>query len=488
MAATETSSNVAARTGAEFLEGLRNDKDREIWIGGECVTNPMDHELLATGAEAIARVYDTQHEHAEICLAPNPDDGKLVNRTHLIPRSKEDLEKRRASMEIIAGATGGMMGRVPDYLNVTFACFAGASEVWARRGNERGAENIVNYQKLMRDRDLSTTHAIMNPVADRSKSDAQQMGGEISLHKVGECAEGIIVRGARMLATLAPFADEISVYPGSPLQEGDEAYALAFALPMSTPGLRFICRDSFAKPKSTFDYPLSARFDEMDAVVIFDDVVVPWDRVFLDGDLAGYDEVITDSGWRGHIMHQAFTRSYVKLMFAFGLGHAMAQTTGVARFDHIQEKLGQIWNMTELTRSALVAAEADSYLDGHGVWYPHDRPLMALRGEMPKWLPRTHELLQLIGGGSFMATPSEADFNSAIRGDIEKYFQAAGGNAEQRVRIFRLAWDFIGSDLGGRSELYERFYLSDSWRMTQLAYRTADTTFAESLVDQFMHD
>ena len=307
-------------------------------------------------------------------------------------------------------------------------------------------------------------------------------------HKVGECAEGIVVRGARMLATLAPFADEISVYPGSPLQEGDEAYAVAFALPMSTPGLRFICRDSFAKPGSTFDYPLSARFDEMDAVVVFDDVVVPWDRVFLDGDLEGYDEVITDTGWRGHIMHQAFTRSYVKLMFAFGLGHVMAQTTGVARFDHIQEKLGQIWNMVELTRSALVTAEADSYLDDHGVWYPHDRPLMALRGEMPKWLPRTHELLQLIGGGSFMATPSEADFSSAIRGDIEKYFQAAGADAERRVRLFRLAWDFIGSDLGGRSELYERFYLSDSWRMTQLAYRTADTTFAESMVEQFLRD
>ena len=488
MAATETGSDIAARSGAQFLEGLRGDADREIWIGGERVANPMDHPLLRSGAESIARVYDTQLEHAEVCLAPDPDSGLLVNRTHLIPRSREDLEKRRASMEVIAAATGGMMGRVPDYLNVTFACFAGAADVWARRGNERGAENIVNYQRLMRDRDLSTTHAIMNPVADRSKPDAQQMGGEISLHKVGECAEGIIVRGARMLATLAPFADEISVYPGSPLQEGDEAYALAFALPMSTPGLRFICRDSFAKPGSTFDYPLSARFDEMDAVVVFDDVVVPWDRVFLDGDLLGYEEVITDTGWRGHIMHQAFTRSYVKLMFAFGLGHVMAQTTGVARFDHVQEKLGQIWNMVELTRSALVTCEADSHLDDHGVWYPHDRPLMALRGEMPKWLPRAHELLQLIGGGSFMATPSEADFNSAIRGDIETYFQAAGADAERRVRLFRLAWDFIGSDLGGRSELYERFYLSDSWRMTQLAYRTADTAFAEALVEQFLHD
>lgn len=486
MAATETGTTIGARSGAQFLEGLANDRDREIWIGGERVANPLDHPLLRSGAEAIARVYDTQLAHAEVCLAPSPDDGRLVNRTHLIPRTREDLERRRASMEIIAAATGGMMGRVPDYLNVTFACFAGARDVWARRGNERGAENIVAYQRLMRDRDLSTTHAIMNPVADRSQADADQMGGEISLHKVGECAEGIIVRGARMLATLAPFADEISVYPGSDLRPGDEAYALAFALPMSTPGLRFICRDSFAKPKSTFDYPLSARFDEMDAVVVFDDVVVPWDRVFLDGDLEGYSEVITDTGWRGHIMHQAFTRAYVKLVFAFGLGHVMAQTTGVARFDHVQEKLGQIWSMTELTRCALVACEAESYLDEHGVWYPNDRPLMSLRGEMPKWLPRTHELLQLVGGGSFMATPSEADFNSPIRGDIEKYFQAAGADAERRVRLFRLAWDFIGSDLGGRSELYERFYLSDSWRMTQLAYRTADTTFAESLVEQFL--
>lgn len=488
MAATETGTTIGARSGAQFLEGLANDRDREIWIGGERVANPLDHPLLRSGAEAIARVYDTQLAHAEVCLAPSPDDGRLVNRTHLIPRTREDLERRRASMEIIAAATGGMMGRVPDYLNVTFACFAGARDVWARRGNERGAENIVAYQRLMRDRDLSTTHAIMNPVADRSQADADQMGGEISLHKVGECAEGIIVRGARMLATLAPFADEISVYPGSDLRPGDEAYALAFALPMSTPGLRFICRDSFAKPKSTFDYPLSARFDEMDAVVVFDDVVVPWDRVFLDGDLEGYSEVITDTGWRGHIMHQAFTRAYVKLVFAFGLGHVMAQTTGVARFDHVQEKLGQIWSMTELTRCALVACEAESYLDEHGVWYPNDRPLMSLRGEMPKWLPRTHELLQLVGGGSFMATPSEADFNSPIRGDIEKYFQAAGADAERRVRLFRLAWDFIGSDLGGRSELYERFYLSDSWRMTQLAYRTADTTFAESLVEQFLGD
>ena len=158
------------------------------------------------------------------------------------------------------------------------------------------------------------------------------------------------------------------------------------------------------------------------------------------------------------------------------------------RFDHIQEKLGQIWNMAELTRSAIVSAEAGARLDQHGVFYPDDRPLLALRGEMPKWLPRCHELLQLIGAGGYMATPSEADLKGPMRESILKYYQSAGAESERRIRLFRLAWDYIGSDLGSRSELYERFYLSDSWRMPGLAYRLADKSYAEGLVEQFLHD
>ncbi len=487
MTTTETAPKVRARTGKQYLEELGRD-GRELWLNGELIRNPLEHELLASGAESIARVYDLQHEHADDMLAPSPDDGSLVNATHIIPRSKEDLERRRRAIELTAAATAGMMGRTPDYLNVTFACFAGRADVWARRGNERGAENIVAYQKLMRDRDLSTTHTIINPQVDRSKPEAEQAAGEVALHKVGETSEGIVVRGARMLATLAPFADELTVYPGSDIRPQDGNYALAFAIPMGTPGLKFVCRDTFAKSRSRFDYPLSSRFDEMDAVAIFDDVVVPWDRVFLAGDPISYSEVITDTGWRGHIMHQAFTRAHTKLLFAFGLGHLLANTTGVVRFDHIQEKLGQIWNMVELTRSAIVAAEAGSALDEGGVWYPDDRPFICLRGEMPKWMPRVNELLQLIGGGGFMCTPSEADVKGPIAEEIAKYFQAAGADAERRIRLFRLAWDFVGSDLGGRGELYERFYLSDSYRMTALAYSIADKTRAIELVEQFLED
>ncbi len=485
MATTET--QIRARTGKQFLDELAKD-EREIWLNGEKITNPLEHPLLVSGAESIARVFDLQHEHADEMLMPSPDDGSLVSVTHVIPRSKEDLERRRRAFEIIAAATAGMMGRTPDYLNVTFACFAGRSDVWARRGNDEGAANIVAYHKEMRDRDLSTTHTIINPQVDRSKPEAEQAAGEVALHRVGETDAGMVVRGARMLATLAPYADELTIYPGSDIRPQDGNYALAFAIPMGTPGLKFLCRDTYAKSRSHFDYPLSSRFDEMDAVAVFDDVIVPWNRVFLAGDPVGYSEVITDTGWRGHIMHQAMSRAHIKLLFAFGLGHLMANTTGVVRFDHIQEKLGQIWNMVELSRSALVAAEAGSFMDDGGVWYPDDRPFLALRGEMPKWMPRVNELLQLIGGGGFMCTPSEADVKGPLAADIEKYFQAAGADAERRIRLFRLAWDFLGSDLGGRGELYERFYLSDSFRMTALAYKIAEKDEAVALVEQFLAD
>jgi 4-hydroxyphenylacetate 3-monooxygenase oxygenase component len=485
MATTEQT--VAARTGEQYLEGL-NAGEREIWLDGEKVTHPLEHPDLSAAARSMARIFDLQHEHAGEMLAPSPDDGRLVNVTHLIPRSQADLERRRKAIELTAAATGGMMGRTPDYLNVTFACFAGRSDVWARRGNEQHAENLVAYQRFMRDHDLSTTHALMNPQVDRSKPEAEQAMGEVSLHKVDETDSSIVVRGARMLATLAPFADELLCYPGSDIRPQDGRYALSFAIPIATPGLKFICRDSYSKQRNTFDYPLSSRFDEMDCVVIFDDVEIPRDRVFLDGDTVGYSEVITDTGWRGHIMHQAFTRAYVKLSFAFGLGHLIGNTTGVVRFDHVQEKLGQIWNMMELTRAAIVAAEAGSHEDAGGVWYPDDRPFLALRGEMPKWIPRANELLQLIGGGGFMATPSRADIEGPLRPEIEKYYQSAGADAIRRIRLFRLAWDYLGSDLGGRGELYERFYLSDSYRMTALAYTIADKTFPESLVEQFLVD
>ena len=487
--ATETTKTTGARTGEQFLAAL-SGYEREVWLDGEKVTDPSGHPKLQGAARSLARLFDLQHEDPETFLMDSPDTGQPVSVTHIQPKSRDDLERRRRASKAIADATAGMMGRTPDYLNYTFACFAARADVWARYGNEDGARNIVAYQRHMRDNDLALTHTLINPQVDRSVPEAEQLGGDISLHKVGDTENGIVVRGARMLATLAPFADELAVYPGSDLRLQDGKYAICFAIPMSTPGLRFICRDSFSSERPAWDYPLSSRFDEMDAVVIFDDVEVPRDRIFLDGDPQLHTEVITDTHWRAHIIHQAMTRAWAKLEFTFGLGHTMAEMTGVNRFDHVQEKLGELWSMVEMTRAGIVAAEAGSFrAEEADDWVPDERSFVALRGLMPKWVPRAVELLQLVGGGGFMATPSKKDFEAdEIRGDIEKYFQARNAPAERRIRAFRLAWDFVGSSLGGRGELYERFYLSDSFRMTALAYVLADKEHATELVEQFLRD
>jgi 4-hydroxyphenylacetate 3-monooxygenase oxygenase component len=485
--AVDIGKTTGARTGEQFLEGLRGDA-REIWLEGEKITDPSQHPKLEGAARSLARLFDLQHGDPDTFLMESPDTGQPVSATHIQPKSRVDLERRRIASKGIADATAGMMGRTPDYLNYTFACFAARADVWARYGNEEGAENIVRYQKLMRDNDLSLTHTLVNPQVDRSVPEAEQLGGEVSLHKVEDTENGILVRGARMLATLAPFSDELAVYPGSDLRLQDARYAICFSIPMSTPGLKFICRDSYSVQRPAFDYPLSSRFDEMDAVVVFDDVEVPRDRIFLDGDPKLHSEVITDSHWRAHIIHQAMTRAWAKLEFAFGLAHTLADMTGVNAFDHVQEKLGEIWSMLEMTRSGVVSAEAGSFqAEGSEDWVPDERSLVALRGLMPKWVPRTIELIQLIGGGGFMATPSKADFDAEeIRPYLDRYFQARNAPAERRVRAFRLAWDFVGSALGGRGELYERFYLQDSFRMTALAYLLADKEHATELVEQFL--
>jgi hypothetical protein len=122
----------------------------------------------------------------------------------------------------------------------------------------------------------------------------QVTGNEHALRKVGETEHGIVVRGARVLATLAPFADELAVYPAAPLPQGADDYALSFCIPMSAPGLKFLCRDSVSTAGSRFDHPLSSRFDEQDAFVIFDDVEVPRDRLFVDCNLKAYNTVMTD--------------------------------------------------------------------------------------------------------------------------------------------------------------------------------------------------
>ena len=308
-----------ARTGQQFLNGLRGD--REVWVEGRRVRDVVSHPAFAGAAHALAEVFDLQHKHADRCLVPDPETGEPINASHMIPRSRDDLRKRHDCLTAIAEYSVGLMGRTPDYMNVTYAGFAGRAEEWAINGNEAGAERLVAYQKKLRREDISLTHTIIQPTIDKALGDAPRAGNTVSLRKVGKTANGIVVSGARVLSTLAPFADELAVYPGAPLPEGADDYALSFCIPMSAPGLKFLCRDSYSRASNVFDHPLSSRFDEQDAFVIFDNVEIPYERLFIDCNLAVYNYVMSQTWWQ-NIMQQTTIRALTKLEFAWGIANA----------------------------------------------------------------------------------------------------------------------------------------------------------------------
>lgn len=477
---------MAARTGEQFLSGLRDD--REIWLGDERVKDVTVHPALAGGACTMAGLFDLQQREAATCLMPDPETGEPINVSHMIPRSREDLDRRHLALRAFAEHSVGLMGRSPDYLNVTYAGFAGHHTPWGAAGNGQGEENLIAFQKELRRRDLSLTHTIIHPTIDKAVGDAPQPGSDISLHKIDETADAIVVRGARILATLAPFSDEIAVYPSYPLGPGSEPFALSFSIPMATPGLKFLCRDSYAVTGNQFDYPISSRFDEEDGFVIFDDVHIPKERVFIDGNLEVHNQVMATS-WGPNICHQTMIRAHTKLEFAHELGSRMAAALNDKR-PQTYEMLGEIWTYAEFARSAILAAEAGAFEYGDGAWFPDHRPLTALRASLPQWFPRVNEILQLIGSHNLLAVASSGMLaEPSLRPLIDHYLRGAGPvTAEERSRIFRLAWDFTSSSLANRIELYERFYLTSGPRNFQMAHLRADHTAGSRLVDRFLKE
>ncbi|MCP3913615.1 MAG: 4-hydroxyphenylacetate 3-hydroxylase [Actinomycetia bacterium] len=480
---------MGARTGEEFLEGLRAT-DREIWVDGEKICDVTDHPKLTGAAHTLAEVFDQQHTYADECLIPDPETGEPINISHMLPRSHDDLRCRHVGLTRLTEVSVGIMGRTPDYMNMKFSAFAASPWVFAGRDgtNERGAANLQAFQKYLARDDKALTHTIIQPTVDK-RTDHDILGNQVTIRKVGETSEGIVVRGARVLATLAPFADEQTVYPALPIPPGANEYALSFAVPLDTPGLKFLCRDSeSAVGVDPFDRPISARFDEQDAFCIFDDVVVPWDRIFIDGDVDIYNSM-SQTSYTINMTSQSTTRALTKLEFAYGLATRMAEMIG----DHTPatiDMLGEIACYVQATRSALELSIEHGWereRDGH--WFPDARPLDPMRALLAGWMPRVAEIMTLIGSHNLLTTPTRNQLDDPdLRPLIDEMLHGADDTAaDDRAAVFRLAWDFIGSGLAGRGFLYERFYLTSATRNRQMLHRRGyDRTRANELVDRML--
>ena len=476
---------MGARTGSEVLARLRSAPPN-LWIDGEAVVDPTTHARTANIAQSLASLYDLQHraDLVDVMTTISPTSGDRVGASFLIPRTREDLERRSVMHKVWADSHLGFMGRAPDYLNVNVMAAGTACAFFGPY-----ADNMARYFEFARENDLALTHALTPPQIDRSKQPYQLDDPFTVLGVVRETSEGIIVRGARMLATL-PISDEILIFPSTVLKIADELkpYALAFAIPNNTPGLSLQCREPLDLGRSHADHPLGSRFDELDAMVMFDDVLVPWERVFLLRDIDAANRAYADTGAVLHMAHQVVNLKIAKTEAFLGVMQACVDLIQTGSLPHVQEMIAEVIMILEILKALKVASEAGATVNCYGVMTPARPPLDAARNWYPSVYQRLVEILELLTSSGLIMIPSEADRNGPRGDDIARYLRAATAPANERLKLFRLAWDMTISGFGGRQGLYERFFFGDPARMKAALYGIYDRAELVDRVRRFALD
>jgi len=477
---------MAVRDGEQFLDGLRRSPPN-LYVDGARVLDPAAHPATGAAARAIAELYDLQVRPELLgTMTFEGAGGERVGLSFIEPTSVDDLRRRSRMHRTWARHSLGFIGRSPDYLNVNLMACARAADYFAR-GDERFGENVRRFFAHVRANDLSLTHALTDPQVNRAVPKSRLPDPYIALGVVRETADGVIVRGARMLATL-PLADELLIFPAPGGQAADDPgrYALAFAVPCSTPGLTFIAREPLWPRRSRVDHPLGSRFDELDALVTFDDVLVPWERVFLLGDPALAAGVYAATNATYQMGHQVLNVKIVKAQAFLGVAEQIVRAIGSARFQHVQQKMAELIVVLETLKALLTRAEERAAPDANGTFTPDRATMDVARAYFPQAYPRMVEILQLLGASGMIMLPSEGERLGPMADAIDKYLQAGTLAAGERLRLFRLAWDMTISAFGGRQNLYEKFFFGDPVRNMSALYGAYDMAPALELVDTFL--
>jgi 4-hydroxyphenylacetate 3-monooxygenase len=474
------------KDGATHLASLRDG--RTVFIDGRRAADVTTDPAFAGAVASAAALYDHQAAHAEEMTFDSPSaPGRRVNLAWMMPRDHAELVRRRRAIERWSELSCGMMGRTPDHVASTFVGFMAGLHVYRDHDPKRAAA-LEEYFRHIRDNDLWVAYVIINPQADKSKQAKDQPGADLVAQIVDEDAQGITIRGAKMLATAGIMANEIMVSGIVALQPGDEPYAFTAVMPIATKGLKMHSRRSYeAAAGDVFDYPLAARFDENDAVVFFDDVKIPWERVLVHRDLR-----MMQAQWhetRAHVMqnYQCIVRLAVKLRFLLGLAHKVAETNGILNFPQTRETLGLLAAKASAIEAMVIAMEAQGE-DFHGTFVPDRRLLVSAQAIAQTTYPEFVEAIRLLSGGGLIMVPSSAaDFDG---GEVEALIHAAqrspATDSLGRVKLMKLAWDAIGSEFGSRHLQYEMFYSGPQFAIRGNAYRFHDWSGPRGMVEGFM--
>ncbi|MNZ38557.1 Anthranilate 3-monooxygenase oxygenase component [compost metagenome] len=449
--------------GDRFVNSLNDG--RSVWFEGKQLEHIHEHPAFKGTLGTIRNLFNTLDDP----LLRDKVGFKVEGREHyahssfLVPYTQEQLAKRNQSFSYWSSETHGMMSRLSDYArSLITGWYAARHELKALDPDFE--QRITAYYEHARDNDLFLTTAIIDPQIDRSSGLDDRRIAERFLHVTRETEDGLVVRGAKMIATGAPYTHDFIISSFLKFDAKDTLHAHVLIVPANSQGLHIVCRESFADQRE-HNHPLGAKYDEMDAVLFFDDVLIPWERVLLYGDAQKVLALRANQTANSLAFHQNVVRYVAKLEFVTGVAFAVAESIGVTGFLHIQEKLGELITQMDVIKALIIASETQAKPDASGVLVPELSYIDTARSIGTKFYPRAIEILQQVGAGGFMQTPSDMeDFYGPISKLMHLYFEGASVSAEKKVQLFKLAWDLIGSPLGSRHELYERFYAGDPVR------------------------
>lgn len=475
------------KTGEHHLRSLQDGRD--VYIHGAKVPDVTVHRAFKNSVQSAAGLYDVQAapEHIETLTFESPDTHARVNRAWQLPKSYQELCERRHALVSWSEAHFGFMGRSPDHVASCFAGMVMGLDLFEAYDAKRAAA-LHDYYKYARDSDLFLTYVIINPQADRSKSASEQADEFLTMRVVDEDAGGLTVRGAKMLATSSIMANEVFVTCIQPLKPGEEKYAVSFAVPMATPGLSILSRKSYEEGAlSRFDNPLSSRFDENDAVLHFNDVKIPWERVFINQNVE-----MTLKQFHATLAHifqnyQCQIRLLVKMRFLAGIAHTIAEVNGIIAFAPVRETLGQIAAEVGLVEGLLYGMEAKG--KQVGAYFVPDRHLLySAQVLTQKLYPKVIETIRDLAGGGMIMLPSSIEdfYNPKIASLIHGTQSSPAVSPEQRVKFFKLAWDAVGSEFASRHLQYEMFYAGSSIVTRSHSFRTFDWAGGTQMVERIM--
>src|SRR5712691_4150373 len=377
----------------------------------------------------------------------------------LIPRSAEDLGRRRVVHRFWAEGSYGLMGRTPDHVASVLTAFAGWRQLFDRAGHRFG-DNVVRFYEKARDEDLYVAYAIVPPQIDRGTPAHKHREPFLHPGVVKETDAGIVIR---------------------------VAHAISLVMPVNAEGLRLLPRRPYATlATSTYDYPLSARYDEVDTTVVFDDVFVPWEHVFVYKNVELVTAQFHESPAHTTANFQSLVRFGVKLELMAGLAAKLAEVQGGEGDPATQATLGGEIAAYCAAFDGLVLAAEQRPLISEGYARPHPQYVYAGMSLQRRVIVDLYRTVRELAGGAFQNMPSsETSFLSPETGaDTERYYRSLTGSARDRIKLLKLIWDFIGTEYGGRQLQYEMFYSAAQPVVNRRLYRAYDWGAAKAMVDR----